>query len=235
MEIDATVIDDAIDFLIQGNETDAARTLQSCSFIGSEYNDSWMDGNRRLDGIDIELAANRAVYETLSNQSDPITKSIGDAFSAVLPPDTYLKSIRVRAISRRLADDRRNQSILSEATKKRLIENVEAQKALMIAISTGGPRIDTVNKQYQERQIQIRQDLSSISISNPNPFNDLWTWYGKWSDGSLLTYQSRRKYITDMYSPLIEALYASRTTPVQPIEPTGWARVDRNGKDNIWT
>jgi len=49
MEIDATLLDEAADFLIQGNEVDAARTLQACAFMGWGYNDSWMDGSRRLD------------------------------------------------------------------------------------------------------------------------------------------------------------------------------------------
>lgn len=71
-------------------------------------------------------------------------------------------------------------------------------------------------------------------IKDPNPHSDLWAWYGKWSSGDLPSYQSRRKYITDLYQPLIDHLDQSRLERIsEPIkEPTGWARVDR-GVDKI--
>ena len=228
MEIDARLLDEAVDFLNQGSEIDAARTLQACSFMGWEYNDSWMAGSRRLDGVDIEVAGPRSAYEILTDQSHTITKSVMAAISAVLPTDTYLKTLRVRALSSPRGSDSERQPNISEASKKELIEAIDAQKALMIAVSTGGPRINTVNQQYEERRTRIRQRLSSINVQDPNPFQDLWTWYGKWSDGSLPTYQSRRQYVSDLYRPLIDALQETKTSAVRPIEPTGWARVDRN-------
>ena len=162
MEIDARLLDEAVDFLNQGSEIDAARTLQACSFMGWEYNDSWMAGSRRLDGVDIEVAGPRSAYEILTDQSHTITKSVMAAISAMLPTDTYLKTLRVRALSSRRGSDSERQPNISEASKKELIEAIDAQKALMIAVSTGGPRINTVNQQYEERRTRIRQRLSSL-------------------------------------------------------------------------
>jgi hypothetical protein len=111
---------------------------------------------------------------------------------------------------------------------KRLGEAVEAQKAMMIAVATGGPRIKDVNREYEDRRLQIREALAALGVEDPNPYPDLWAWYGKWSDGSLPSYQSRRRFITDLYQPILDALRLSKTAAVQPLEPTGWARVDRS-------
>jgi len=111
---------------------------------------------------------------------------------------------------------------------KKLGEAVEAQKAMMIAVATGGPRIKDVNREYEDQRLQIREALAALGVEDPNPYPDLWTWYGKWSDGSLPSYQSRRRFITDLYQPLLDVLRLSKTATVQPVEPTGWARVDRS-------
>jgi hypothetical protein len=113
---------------------------------------------------------------------------------------------------------------------KELIQEIEKQKALMIDVATGGARIQQVNDEYKERRISIISKLQAAGIQAPNPYSDLWNWYGKWSDGSLPSYQSRRNYISNLYQPVIDTLTLSlqRRGVQQVIEPTGWARVDRN-------
>jgi hypothetical protein len=144
-----------------------------------------------------------------------------------MPTETYLKSLHPRAVpSKNMIQNQRTQ--ISEPEHRKLVEAIETQKALMIAVATGGPRIKDVNKEYEERRMQIRQALARLEVEDPNPYSDLWTWYGKWSDGSLPSYQSRRKYIADLYQTLLDALRLSKTSIVEPIEPTGWARVDRS-------
>lgn len=113
---------------------------------------------------------------------------------------------------------------------KELIQEIDKQKALMIDVATGGSRIQQVNDEYKERRISIISKLQAAGIQDPNPYSDLWNWYGKWSDGSLPSYQSRRNYISNLYQPVIDSLTVSlhRREVQQVIEPTGWARVDRN-------
>jgi hypothetical protein len=110
-----------------------------------------------------------------------------------------------------------------------LISEIAAQRDLMIAVSTGGPRIQENNSEYQERRKRIIARLHSLGIKDPNLYADLWAWYGKWSSGDLPTYQSRRDYISKMYQPLIDYLNSNRLERIlEPNpEPTGWERVDR--------
>jgi hypothetical protein len=118
--------------------------------------------------------------------------------------------------------------------KTKLLQAIESQRNLMIAVATGGPTINTVNYEYGQSRFAIKQILAKLSIKDPNPYADLWEWYGKWSSGDLPSYQSRRQYIRDLYAPLIERLMQEsdliESGPLR--EPTGWARVDR-GIDKI--
>ena len=110
-----------------------------------------------------------------------------------------------------------------------LVAQIEAQRALMIAVATGGPRIHEVNGDYRTRRVMIAGELGGRGIDDPNPYNDLWAWYGKWSSGDLPSYQSRRTYISELYQPLIRLLMEERVGVTQELgtTPTGWIRVDR--------
>jgi hypothetical protein len=227
MDIDQTVIESAVNYLMDGKENDAACVLRQCTLENWEIVDYWMDGARQLDGLLIEVACPRSAYEVLMTHDHPIKTSIENALRAVLPSDAYLKTLRPRAVSSR-GQPQTQTPRLSSSEMKKLVEAVEAQKALMIAVATGGPRINDVNRDYEERRERIKEHLETLGVDDPNPHSDLWACYGKWSDGSLPSYQSRRKYITNLYQPLLDALRLTKTSTVQPVPPTGWARVDRS-------
>ena len=111
-----------------------------------------------------------------------------------------------------------------------LVQNIETQKSLMISVATGKLRINEVNNEYTTRRTVILNSLEKSGIKDPNPHVDLWAWYGKWSDGSLPTYNSRRTYVAELYQPLLDQLQIARKSEllVEPAEPTGWERVDRS-------
>jgi hypothetical protein len=115
-----------------------------------------------------------------------------------------------------------------------LISDIQSQKDLMIAVATGGPRIQEKNPEYRERWGRIRKRLDKMGLEDPNPHSDLWQWYGRWSSGDLPTYQSRREYIANLYGGLEDHLEKRRLgTCAEPtIALTGWTRVDR-GVDAI--
>jgi hypothetical protein len=117
-----------------------------------------------------------------------------------------------------------------------LLQDLEAQKVLMIAVSTGGPRIQDKNPEYIERRDKIRAALARKNLEDPNPYADLWEWYGKWSSGDLPSYQSRRLYIAALFKPLRDTLACENTdSPSAPmVQPTGWEKVDR-GVDKVRT
>lgn len=110
-----------------------------------------------------------------------------------------------------------------------LIIKIDKLKSIMIAVATGGPRIQQANFEYQAIYQEVETSLSIEKIENPNSYPDLWQWYGRWSSGDLPSYQSRRAYIANMYDATLKELRSrnSNRTLNLNIEPTGWARVDR--------
>ncbi|MCZ7665130.1 MAG: hypothetical protein M5U22_20355 [Thermoleophilia bacterium] len=109
-----------------------------------------------------------------------------------------------------------------------LLADIEAQRNLMIAVATDGPRIKAVNAEYVERRARMQQTLAALGLKDPNPHSDLWSWHGKWSSGDLPTYRSRRQYVTELYEALVTRIEAGPGLGSGRIEePTGWSRVDR--------
>lgn len=109
-------------------------------------------------------------------------------------------------------------------TDSELIEAIEYLRNTMIAVATGGPRINDVNLQFQETYSLIDEELARREIKNPLPYKNLWDWYGRWSTGDMPTHQSRRVFLSELFNPLISRI---GTGQVEEFEPTGWARVDR--------
>jgi hypothetical protein len=128
----------------------------------------------------------------------------------------------------KVIDDALGSKLLPQVELTNVIRFFELQKSLMIEVATGGSRIQEKNEEYKSRRIMILSELHALDLLDPNSYADLWSWYGKWSDGSLPTYQSRRDYVTNLYQPILDnlLLMVQRREVVQVIEPTGWARVD---------
>lgn len=114
-------------------------------------------------------------------------------------------------------------------TDEELIAEIEAQRSLMIAVATGGPRIQQVNGQYVDHRDRIATELRRRGIQDPNPHGDLWGWYGRWSAGDMRSWQSRRDHLSEMYQSLLDQIKAGPTATGAQVfeEPTGWPRVDR--------
>ncbi len=53
-------------------------------------------------------------------------------------------------------------------THQDLINEIEAQRSLMMAVATGGPRIQAVNDEYQRRRTRIGEMLKHLEIADPN-------------------------------------------------------------------
>jgi len=95
----------------------------------------------------------------------------------------------------------------------------------MIAVATGGPRIENVNHQFQQAYADVAEVLARRGLENPLPYGNLWDWYGRWSSGDLPNYRSRRIFVSEIFNPLINRIRTGRT---EEFEATGWERVDRN-------
>ena len=176
-------------------------------------------------GLNITLRCKTADFDCLRDQgflqaSTDEMLSIKEAIEAVLAIEFQINDISARTF---LVD----RSEIEKTETERLIE---LQKGLMIAVATGGPKIQTRNSEYKDRRKLISEKLTEIGLNDPNPFDDLWVWYGRWSSGDLQTYQSRREYINQLYQPLLETIITGMNDNNlrEPVyEPTGWERVDR--------
>lgn len=114
-------------------------------------------------------------------------------------------------------------------TDNELVTEIEAQRSLMVAVATGGPRIQEVNPQYTARRARIAAELRRRGLEDPNPHGDLWDWYGRWSFGDMPSWASRRAHLSEMYQPLIDQIRSGPSATGAELfeEPTGWPRVDR--------
>jgi hypothetical protein len=110
-----------------------------------------------------------------------------------------------------------------------LIEMLERMRNIMISVSTGGLRIQDINDEYKSHYRNISSGLFRRGINNPIHYVDLWEWYGHWSSGDLPTYQSRRKYLSEVFNPVISLLRGKidKKDTIITLEPTGWPKVDR--------
>ncbi|HEY3008732.1 MAG TPA: hypothetical protein VGJ63_11815 [Micromonosporaceae bacterium] len=86
-----------------------------------------------------------------------------------------------------------------------LLDLVDKQAALIVATGTGGPSFDSVNDEYKTRRKRLRAGLRARGLEDPFPFEDLWAWYGYYSQ-HLPTYAQRRTYVRGLAQPVREAL-----------------------------
>lgn len=96
----------------------------------------------------------------------------------------------------------------------------------LITVSTTHRRIQDLDDYYRARHRRISSALAARGIDNPNPFESLLDWYHKWK-AEFGSYAKRRRFINDMYKPLIARIVNAPEPVVPAREPTGWDRVDR--------
>jgi hypothetical protein len=88
-----------------------------------------------------------------------------------------------------------------------LREKIQQIKEIMIAVATGGPRIQDKEADYMDLYLDIDGKIrylqsNGIDIANPNQFRSLWDWYGYWSS-TLPRYQNRRDYVQQLYNDVV--------------------------------
>lgn len=116
---------------------------------------------------------------------------------------------------------------LSESEPE-ILGMLQRLRDIMIAVSTGGPRIDDVNTEYRNLYTKADDFLRDAGLKHTNPFPDLWDWYGRWRSGDLPSYQSRRSFVADLFNPMFDQVQAYKSGRIPPsVEPTGWPQVDR--------
>jgi len=197
---------------------------QGKSNIEIDGYDNW-DGGTTIYGIycrvPLELYSNieleiQAIEQSIKNKAETLFRSYSQSWVGEV------------VISPELADEIQGKAY--KIPHEDLAKLLEKQKSLMVSVSTGGARIQDVNNDYQSSLPEISDGLRERDLTDSNPYEDLWAWYGKWSDGSLPSYQSRRTFLSEVFIPLIKTIRGMNTASVNPVfeEPTGWHRVDRS-------
>lgn len=105
-----------------------------------------------------------------------------------------------------------------------LIRTLGRLQATMISVATGGAKIKEAEADFKSDYDAVADALSARGMENPIPYRSLWDWYGHWSSGDLPSYQSRRAFVSSIFSPLVKQLQQGG---VRDFVPTGWDKVDR--------
>lgn len=115
------------------------------------------------------------------------------------------------------------------ATTEGLLQLLDAQANLLVAVATGGPRIETVDSKYKQRRRVLNAALHTRGLTPPFPYEDLWAWHGHWSQ-HLSGYAARRAHVRELAAPVRKAL-ESALAGVQVADPGAasaalWAALD---------
>jgi hypothetical protein len=113
-----------------------------------------------------------------------------------------------------------------EEVADNLFPEIIIHKNQLIAVATGRSRIQDIDDYYKARHKRISLEFKNRGIDNPNPFDSLWDWYKKWKE-AFASYSERRRFIGEMYEPIIKRVLNVSESTVTVREPTGWERVDR--------
>ncbi len=86
-------------------------------------------------------------------------------------------------------------------TDDELVSGLENIRNTMIAVATGGPRINDVNDSYQRTFATVSAELARRRLDNSLTYGSLRDWYGRWSSGDLPSFQSRRTFVGELINP----------------------------------
>lgn len=147
------VLDSAINYLHDGGDEDAAKVLQVCSLSYRVVNFYFqIGGDDKLNGVLIDLACPRVVYEVLHDHAHPLTKAIIDALKACLPTDYTYENLVAHVEYTRL--DTALQAELQRITQAKPAEkrtSVKDEKA----ISNGKPEpVDSLKQLFKPAALE---------------------------------------------------------------------------------
>lgn len=187
--------------------------------------DNW-NGGTEYYSLYIDVDA--TLFSFYENQLSNIEQKIKDKLEILMRgvESEKILAIIIRPVVKQYIDWA---SVSDRTTKVDFLEKLNRIKFILTSVATGGPKIQTVNEEYKNLYKELYSIFETLQLNNPNRYKDLWDWYEYWRSGDLPTYQSRRKYISELYMDVIDQIEKSsdNVTIDQPFEITGWERVDR--------
>lgn len=231
-------------YLVDGGENDAARVVARCTIDVHESSDRWtQDG---MSGAEVYIAAPRAAYDILSQSSHPTTVSFHRALEGVLRPDFYLYSFNL-AIERAQPDPGWKDKIVigaggtqphvtseasADAIVARMLDKVEAFQDLLVAYATG-TRYDP--HEYRHRRAELLRD-SAVKSLLPQFVVDCQSAQQYWVyiRDLFSSYEERRVYLYSQFEPLLLAISADPTLPIEEMVSNALKIVDWNHVQRAW-
>src|SRR5690606_33325256 len=110
--------------------------------------------------------------------------------------------------------------------KRELLCDLLIIRSLLIRIATGKDTIQEKNDEYIIIKKQSDKLLASFSLDFKIDFEDLWKWFHFYKE-HFDSYKERRKYVYNLFNPIIGALVKTKDISREEIPLTGWDRVDR--------
>lgn len=215
------IISSMICYLKEEQDYDLAEILKGAYPSAEVINyDNWNGGTYTYA---FTFAVEIGVFRKHRALIDTFEKKLMDTAELFINSENeQLGAIKIRPICRQYIDWSQGM------TKEQLVSMIDQIKAKMIAVATGGPQIQDVNDDYKKLYTHLDSWFIRLGLDNPNPFRDLWDWYGRWRQEDLVHYADRRVFIQKLYQDVLNIIANSNNEQiVDEFTPTGWDRVDR--------
>ncbi|GAA1056867.1 hypothetical protein GCM10017608_11170 [Agromyces luteolus] len=82
---------------------------------------------------------------------------------------------------------------------------LQTQANTIVAVGTGGSRIQDVDAKYQRNARALDANFRRLGLQPPFPYQSLWDWYGFYSQ-NLSTYRERREHVRDLTQSALSTL-----------------------------
>lgn len=84
-------------------------------------------------------------------------------------------------------------------TQKDLLFKLNTEKMYLIKSATG-TSIETIESEFKTNNLELRKLFSQLGIDYFHNITSLWDWYRLYSQLRLDTYESRRKYVNNLFN-----------------------------------
>ena len=144
---------------------------------------------------------------------------------------TKISGVRIKAKLAKFIDW---VAIQPKENRDSVLQLINEEKDILIKAGTGIIQIrdSRENNSYKAKHQYLCNVLSKLGLSPVHNYNDLWDWYTDYNERELKSYQSRRVYLKELYSPLIHMIEDSEDNSIDLLhyEKTGWEKVDEDAQ-----
>lgn len=188
------------------------------------YHDNWNGG---IDYHKLVFYFKYVDFATVADKKQQIEEILSNSLNSFYKDERdVIQGVEIATIITQYVD----WAAVPSEDKESIIKKLNEEKDLLIRTGTGQTDIKNVNNQYMALHSQLLKLLKSMCLEHTNSYAGLWDWYNDYKNRNLSTYASRRQFVNQMYSPLIDVIENSESSTIElaKYEPTGWERVDES-------